>query len=58
MDLLAFSPLSFLVPQLTFLSWFDPPQSTVLAGQTFPTFSVIGDLGVTDRVLLEEQCER
>lgn len=44
-----------LAPRLTFLEWFDLPQTTVIAGETLRTFSVVGDEGVTDRVKLEEK---
>ena len=45
----------FSVPQLTFLEWFDRPQTTVIAGEKFRTFSVAADEGLTDRVQLEEK---
>ncbi|CAF1229518.1 unnamed protein product [Adineta steineri] len=44
-------------PQLTFLEWHNPPQTTVIAGEKLQTFSVVGDEGITDRVKLEEQLE-
>ncbi|CAF4544182.1 unnamed protein product [Rotaria sp. Silwood1] len=44
-------------PRLTFLQWFNLPQTTVIAGEKLQTFSVIGDEGVTDRVKLEEKLE-
>ncbi|CAF2399723.1 unnamed protein product [Rotaria sp. Silwood2] len=44
-------------PRLTFLEWFNPPQTTVIAGEKLQTFSVVGDEGVTDRVKLEEKLE-
>jgi hypothetical protein len=42
-------------PQLTFLEWFNPPQTTVMAGEKLQTFSVAADQGVTDRIKLEEK---
>jgi hypothetical protein len=45
----------FPVPKLTFLEWFNPPQSTVTAGEKLQTFSAAGDEGLTDRVRLEEK---
>ncbi|CAF4100438.1 unnamed protein product [Rotaria sp. Silwood2] len=44
-------------PKLTFLEWFNPPQSTVIAGEKLQTFSAAGDEAVTDRVKLEEKPE-
>ncbi|CAF0833713.1 unnamed protein product [Rotaria sordida] len=44
-------------PRLTFLEWFNSPQTTVIAGEKLQTFSVVGDEGVTDRVKLEEKLE-
>lgn len=49
---------SFLVPRLTTLKWFNPPQPTVIAGEKLQTFSAAGDEGVTDRVRLEEKRKR
>ncbi|CAF0902320.1 unnamed protein product [Rotaria sordida] len=43
--------------KLTYLEWFNPPQSTVLAGEKLQTFSAVGDEAVTDRVKLEEKLE-
>ncbi|CAF3717650.1 unnamed protein product [Rotaria sp. Silwood1] len=43
--------------KLTFLEWFNPPQSTILAGDKLQTFSAAGDEAVTDRVKLEEKLE-
>jgi len=40
---------------LTFLEWFNPPQTTVIAGEKLQTFSVAADQGVTDRIKLEEK---
>jgi hypothetical protein len=45
-------------PRLTFLQWFNPPQSTITAGEKFQTFSATGDEGITDRVRLEEKRNR
>lgn len=45
-----------LAPQLTYLEWFVPPQTTAIAGEKFHTFSVTADEDLTDRVKLEEQC--
>ncbi len=42
-------------PQLTFLEWFNPPQTTVIAGEKLRTFSVAGNEGVTNRIKLEEK---
>ena len=47
--------LVLLAPHLTFLEWFNPPQTTAIAGDKLHTFSVAADEGVTDRVKLEEQ---
>jgi len=40
---------------LTFLEWFNPPQTTVIAGEKLQIFSVTADEGVTDRIKLEEK---
>jgi hypothetical protein len=40
---------------LTFLEWFDPPQTTIIAGEKLQIFSVAADEGLTDRVKLEEK---
>lgn len=45
-------------PVLTFLEWFNAPQSTVVAGEKLQTFSAAGDEGSTDRVRLEEKRTR
>ena len=45
-------------PVLTFLEWFNAPQSTVVAGEKLQTFSATGDEGSTERVRLEEKCTR
>ncbi len=45
----------FSAPHLTFLEWFNLPQTTVMAGDKLHTFSVAANEGVTDRVKLEEQ---
>ena len=45
----------FSAPQLTFLEWFNPPQTTVMAGEKLLTFSVAADEGLTNRVQLEEK---
>ena len=45
-------------PVLTFLEWFNAPQSTVVAGEKLQTFSAAGDEGSTERVKLEEKCTR
>lgn len=47
--------LIILAPQLTYLEWFNPPQSTVMAGEKFATFSVAADEGLTKRIQLEEK---
>ncbi|CAF0885690.1 unnamed protein product [Adineta ricciae] len=44
-------------PVLTFLEWFNAPQSTVVAGEKLQTFSAAGDEGATERVRLEEKSE-
>lgn len=48
---------SLKTPQLTYLEWFVPPQTTAIAGEKFHTFSVTADEDLTDRVKLEEQLE-
>jgi len=48
---------SLTTPKLTYLEWFNPPQSNVIAGEKLQTFSAAGDEGVTDRVRLEEKLE-
>ncbi len=52
-----FLPILFFfpAPQLTYLEWFNPPQTTAIAGDKLHTFSVAANEGVTNRVKLEEQ---
>ncbi|CAF0747035.1 unnamed protein product [Didymodactylos carnosus] len=48
---------SIKAPKLTYLEWFNQPQSTVMSGKKLQTFSATGDENVTDRVKLEEKNE-
>lgn len=48
----------FKAPKFTYLEWFNPPQSTVIAGEKLQTFSAAADEGLTDRVKLEEKRNR
>lgn len=47
--------LCFSARKLTYLEWFNPPQTTVMAGEKFATFSVAADEGLTNRIQLEEK---
>ncbi|CAF1426534.1 unnamed protein product [Adineta steineri] len=48
---------SLRAPTLTFLEWFNSPQSMVIAGEKLQTFSAASDEGLTNRVQLEEKLE-